>query len=151
MKKFISEGGQFSSTESELATPSFSKEITTPRSVVVASNITPEILFAKIVDIGSEINKKIDCIENKFLNQFDNLTSRLNALEVSVRAFNKKSSAALAADSDLKRILKGNPVWSTKTDFEDFLVILNDPDVERKCVKELLKLEELPLKHVFLA
>lgn len=59
-----------------------SKGTSTPKSLVNASKgISTHDLFVKLVDVASEIKAKLDNLEAKILNQFDNITSRMNNLD----------------------------------------------------------------------
>lgn len=93
-------------------------------------------IFAKLVSIHSETKKKIDNFEAKMLNQFDNVTSRINALENVVR--NLKSGDNIDSGNTSKTILKNNPAWSNITDFNEICdKCINDSDFEKQLIKEI--------------
>lgn len=92
-------------------------------------------IFSKVVDVGRDVKKEIVKLDEKCLNQFDNITSRINALERAFQAFNG-NVAVLEANLEDK-VLKSDPAFTSLEGFNDMMAYLDDENYKKRLIKEL--------------
>lgn len=133
LQDFISERGNFTTdneTEFELPTPIVSS---TPKGTSKPLGLSD--VFIKLVDASAELKREIACLEKKCMSQFDNITSRLNALECKVDALGGNVSILEATLED--KILKGDPVLKTIDDFNNMMASIEIEETKKRLIKEM--------------
>lgn len=90
-------------------------------------------IFAKLTDVSAELNNKLNSMEIKFFNQFDNTTARINSMEAALRQL--QISTPLAAEKE--KILKANPAWTTMDEFQELLEMLKEEAFQEKLLTEI--------------
>lgn len=101
------------------------------------SNPSNQSVYAKICDVASKLSNQMADFEVKTLSQFDNLTSRLNALECVVRSIQENRSTAANGNDDVERILIKTPAWDTMPEYELILQKMENKTFRNQLEAEL--------------
>lgn len=88
-------------------------------------------VFMKLVDVATELRKQMSAFEIKCLNQFDNVTSRLNALELALKG------NATHQNDKYPKVLKASPAFNSMDVFKEVMANCEEDDFKSRLTKEL--------------